>query len=74
MASAPRHDPADRPPAMPAWVKVLIAVLAAIIVAVVVLKLAGVGPDHGPGRHSAAPVSPQLVAAAPAAPLASPRA
>jgi hypothetical protein len=37
---------------MPRWVKVSLIVVGALIALFVVLQLAGVGGNHGPGRHS----------------------
>ena len=61
--ASPRVDPggpADRPPAMPHWVKVLLAVLAVLVVLLVIGKITGLGGEHGPGRHQAdaAPADP----------------
>lgn len=39
------------PPRMPRWVKVAAVVVGILILLFVVLTLAGVGGDHGPGRH-----------------------
>ena len=39
------------PPGMPRWVKVAGAVVLALVLVFVVLRLAGLGGDHGPGRH-----------------------
>lgn len=36
---------------MPRWVKISLIALAALIALVVVLKIAGIGGEHGPGRH-----------------------
>jgi hypothetical protein len=40
------------PPRMPRWVKIAAIVVGALVVAFVVLQLAGVGGQHGPGRHT----------------------
>lgn len=42
---------APRATRMPRWVKLAAVVTAAAIVVLVVLMLAGVGGQHGPGRH-----------------------
>lgn len=36
---------------MPRWVKVSLLVVGLLIAIFIVLQLAGVGGDHGPGRH-----------------------
>jgi hypothetical protein len=36
---------------MPQWVKISLVVVGLLIALFVVLQLAGVGGDHGPGRH-----------------------
>jgi hypothetical protein len=36
---------------MPRWVKVSLIIVAVLVVLFVGLQLAGVGGDHGPGRH-----------------------
>ena len=41
---------AARAPRMPRWVKVFV-VIGAVLVVFVVLRLAGIGGNHGPGRH-----------------------
>lgn len=38
---------------MPRWVKVFVFIVIFLIVLFVVLKLTGIGGDHGPGRHAA---------------------
>lgn len=47
------HD-GDRgtPPRMPRWVKVAGIVVGVLLVVLVILQLAGVGGQHGPGRHA----------------------
>ena len=44
---------ADAPPGvgMPRWAKVSIIVVGGIVALLLVLKVAGVGGEHGPGRH-----------------------
>lgn len=42
---------ADRPPGLPRWLKISLAVLGVLILLFVALKVAGLGGDHGPGRH-----------------------
>jgi len=39
---------------MPRWVKVSAIVVGVVILLVVILKLTGLGGNHGPGRHSGA--------------------
>jgi hypothetical protein len=47
-------EPDDRsvPTGMPRWVKVFGAVILALVLLFVVLKVTGIGGDHGPGRHT----------------------
>jgi hypothetical protein len=40
------------PPRMPRWVKVSVIAVGVVVVVLVVLQLAGVGGQHGPGRHT----------------------
>jgi hypothetical protein len=44
----------DREPTTgaPRWVKVLGIIVLGLAILLIGLKLAGIGPDHGPGRHS----------------------
>lgn len=49
IGNAPDDRPA--PTGMPRWVKVLGGVILALVLVFVVLKLTGIGGDHGPGRH-----------------------
>ena len=42
---------AESPPRMPRWVKVAGMIVGVLILAFVVLKVTGVGGEHGPGRH-----------------------
>lgn len=44
-------DPGPTRVGMPRWVKVSLIVLGAVIALFIALQLAGVGGDHGPGRH-----------------------
>lgn len=44
-------DGADQPPGTPRWVKVAGLVAFAVVVLFVVLRLTGLGGDHGPARH-----------------------
>lgn len=50
----PHRDPgADTgtPPRMPRWVKLAAIVAGILVLLFVVLKLTGIGGEHGPGRH-----------------------
>lgn len=38
-------------PPTPRWVKILFTVAIVLILLFVVLKLTGIGGEHGPGRH-----------------------
>lgn len=53
------NEPSHRtqPPRMPHWVKVSLIIAGVVILLVVVLMLAGVGGQHGPGRHTSVGVS-----------------
>ena len=54
-AGEPRQGstPADATPTtgMPRWVKITLIVVAAMIALAVVVKVTGLGGEHGPGRH-----------------------
>ena len=56
-------DP-DRPapPGMPRWVKVSGAVVLTLILLFVILRLTGLGGDHGPGRHMSQGAEPVAMA------------
>jgi len=41
----------ERPPRMPRWVKISLIVVAILVLLFLVLKLTGIGGQHGPGRH-----------------------
>ncbi|TFE28678.1 hypothetical protein E2980_07455 [Cohnella luojiensis] len=41
----------DRPPSTPRWVKVVGIIVIVLVILFVIIKLTGVGGDHGPGRH-----------------------
>ena len=36
---------------MPGWVKISLIIVAALVALFVVLRITGVGGEHGPGRH-----------------------
>ena len=40
-----------QPPAMPRWVKVSGIVISVLLLVFVILKLTGLGGQHGPGMH-----------------------
>ena len=46
---------------MPRWVKVSVIVGLALVLLFVVAKLAGVGGEHGPGRHGGGGGTPSSV-------------
>lgn len=48
----PGRGPGTAPPRMPRWVKLSALVVAIVLLLVVIAMLAGVGGDHGPGRHT----------------------
>ena len=65
-AVATKSDGLARAPRMPRWVKVFV-VIGAVLVVLVVLRLAGIGGNHGPSRHrSGAPATVPSPALAPA--------
>lgn len=41
----------EQPPSMPRWVKVSGVIVITLIMLFVILKLIGIGGNHGPGRH-----------------------
>jgi hypothetical protein len=41
----------DAPPRMPRWVKVAAVVVGLLVLLFVIAQLAGLGGEHGPGRH-----------------------
>lgn len=57
MAGPAPHTPiggethGDLPPRMPRWVKVSAIVVGVLILLFLVMQLAGIGGQHGPGRH-----------------------
>ncbi len=46
------EPPREAPPGIPRWVKIFGLIILLLILGFVILKLAGVGGDHGPGRHT----------------------
>lgn len=48
------------PTGMPRWVKVFLVIGLALVLLFVVAKLAGMGGEHGPGRHGG-PDAPSVV-------------
>lgn len=53
----------DQPPAMPRWVKAGLIVAGVLLLVFVVLKLTGMGGQHGPGMHRSARQVWELIAA-----------
>jgi hypothetical protein len=52
----PRSDADhENPPGTPRWVIIIGVVVGALIVLFLVLKLTGIGGEHGPGRHLSGP-------------------
>ncbi|MFC0476242.1 hypothetical protein ACFFHF_13465 [Robertmurraya beringensis] len=41
----------NQPPSTPRWVKISGIIIVALIVLFIILKLTGIGGNHGPGRH-----------------------
>ena len=50
----------DRPPSIPRWVKVSGIIVIALILLFVIMKLTGIGGNHGPGRHMNMPSSSDI--------------
>ncbi|MFC0274843.1 hypothetical protein ACFFIX_26395 [Metabacillus herbersteinensis] len=42
----------DRPPSTPRWVKVSGIIVISLVLLFVIMKLTGIGGNHGPGRHT----------------------
>ncbi len=59
MANSPRPVGAA-PPRAPRWVKVSAIIVGVLIVLAVIVMLAGVGGEHGPGRHMGAAGTPPI--------------
>jgi hypothetical protein len=60
MNDPPQSDSRDvttpePPPGMPRWVKISGIVVGVLILLFLVLRLTGIGGDHGPGRHMSEP-------------------
>jgi hypothetical protein len=53
-----RGSPGSAPPRAPRWVKVSAIIVGALILLAVIVKLTGLGGDHGPGRHMGAGGTP----------------
>ena len=51
-------SPPGAPPRAPRWVKVSAIVVGVLILLVVIVKLTGLGGNHGPGRHMGASSTP----------------
>ncbi|MDQ1012079.1 hypothetical protein QFZ82_006564 [Streptomyces sp. V4I23] len=47
----PSPSPRSDPPKAPRWAKVSAVVVGVLILLAVIVKLTGLGGDHGPGRH-----------------------
>lgn len=45
------NDTKDRPPSTPRWVKVSGIIVITLVLLFFILKLTGIGGNHGPGRH-----------------------
>ncbi|MDT0278223.1 hypothetical protein [Blastococcus goldschmidtiae] len=39
------------PPGMPRWVKISALAVGALVLLFLILQIAGIGGEHGPGRH-----------------------
>ncbi len=50
----PGQSGSGTPPQAPRWVKVSAIIAAVLILLVVIVKVTGLGGEHGPGRHSSA--------------------
>ncbi|WP_151484971.1 hypothetical protein [Streptomyces albicerus] len=49
-----RGSPLSTPPRAPRWVKASAITVGVLILLVVIMKLTGLGGNHGPGRHMGA--------------------
>jgi len=49
------------PTGTPRWVKVSVAIVLVLVLVFVVLKVTGVGGEHGPGRHGAGGDTPPAI-------------
>lgn len=45
------NDTKDRPPSTPRWVKVSGIIVITLVLLFFILKLTGIGGNHGPSRH-----------------------
>lgn len=52
------HADDGTPPRMPRWVKVSALVVGLLVLLFVILRLTGVGGEHGPGRHVSGATAP----------------
>ncbi len=70
MAEPDPRSAADRdaPPGMPRWVKVSAIVVVVLVLLFLILKLTGIGGEHGPGRHLSGMPEPDAVTSIHAAP------
>ncbi len=50
----------DGPAQMPRWVKVAALIIGLLVVLFVVVKLTGIGGEHGPGRHMSGTTAPSV--------------
>jgi hypothetical protein len=45
------NDTKNQPPSTPRWVKVSGIIVITLVLLFIILKLTGIGGNHGPGRH-----------------------
>jgi hypothetical protein len=45
------NDTKNQPPSTPRWVKVSGIIVITLVLLLIILKLTGIGGNHGPGRH-----------------------
>ena len=64
--SRPTDAHSETPLRMPRWVRVALIVVGVLVVLFVVLRLTGVGGEHGPGRHLSGLGAPSVAVAVPA--------
>ena len=69
-SDADNNPSREGPPGMPRWVKVAAIIVGVLILLFVVLKITGIGGEHGPGRHMSGTGAPPFSLVAERAPSA----
>lgn len=70
-SASPGEADRESPPGMPRWVKIAAIIVGILVLLFVVLKLTGIGGEHGPGRHLSAGNASVVSSAAVPGPVAS---